>query len=265
MPNRVRVLTVPDNDRAELERRARDRAAPARVAERARIVQLAADGLTGPQIAERVGCTEPTVIKWRRQYAGAGLAGLEDAPPGPAADGADRDGDQRDPVGDRDPAAGCFAGSRADALVEPGGWQSGCAAPAGSRSAMTRSPACGGGSASSPIGPTGSSSLPIRSWRPRLPTWSACTSTGERGGDLRRGDWGCRLDLIRAPRHDGQRRRGAARAPRLAARAARTRHPGLALPPPVGHDLYVSLTRTTHRLTVVYESDLPACLHRLAR
>ena len=54
--------------------------APARVAERARIVQLAADGLTGPQIAERVGCIEPTVIKWRRQYAGAGLAGLEDAP-----------------------------------------------------------------------------------------------------------------------------------------------------------------------------------------
>ena len=56
MPNRVRVLTVPDNDRAELERRAWDRAAPARVAERTRIVQLAADGLTGPQIAERVGC-----------------------------------------------------------------------------------------------------------------------------------------------------------------------------------------------------------------
>ncbi len=80
MPNRVRVLTVADADRVKLERRARDRGAPARVVERARIVLLAADGLTGPQIAERVGCTEPTVIKWRRQYAGAGLAGLEDAP-----------------------------------------------------------------------------------------------------------------------------------------------------------------------------------------
>src|SRR6266516_2770009 len=52
----------------------------ARVAERARIVLLSAEGLTGPQIAQRVGCTEPTVIKWRRQYAGDGLAGLEDAP-----------------------------------------------------------------------------------------------------------------------------------------------------------------------------------------
>jgi transposase len=50
------------------------------VAERALIVLLAAEGLTGPQIAERAGCTERTVIKWRRQYAGHGLAGLEDAP-----------------------------------------------------------------------------------------------------------------------------------------------------------------------------------------
>jgi transposase len=54
--------------------------APARVVERARIVLLAADGLTGAQIAERAGCTEPTVVKWRRQYAESGLAGLEDAP-----------------------------------------------------------------------------------------------------------------------------------------------------------------------------------------
>jgi len=85
MPNRVRVLTLPDRDRAELERRVRDRGAPARVAERARIVLLSAAGLTGPQIAVRAGCTEPTVVKWRRRYAEDGLAGLEDAhrPGGP--------------------------------------------------------------------------------------------------------------------------------------------------------------------------------------
>ena len=69
MPNRVRVLIVPDTERAELERRARSKGAPARVVERARIVLLAADGLTGAEIAQRAGCTEPTVIKWRRQYA----------------------------------------------------------------------------------------------------------------------------------------------------------------------------------------------------
>jgi transposase len=82
MPNRVRVLMVPDADRAELERRARSKGAPARVVERARIVLLAAEGLTGAEIAGRAGCTEPTVIKWRRQYAERGLAGLEDAPRG---------------------------------------------------------------------------------------------------------------------------------------------------------------------------------------
>ncbi|HEX7993775.1 MAG TPA: IS630 family transposase, partial [Streptosporangiaceae bacterium] len=46
----------------------------------ARIVLLSAQGLTGPQIARRVGCTEPTVVKWRAQYAESGLAGLADAP-----------------------------------------------------------------------------------------------------------------------------------------------------------------------------------------
>src|ERR1700689_1762433 len=108
MPNRVRMLTVPEPDRVKLERRVRDRGAEARVAERARIVLLAAEGLTGPQIAERVGCTEPTVIKWRRQYA-------ED---GRAEDGADRGGDQHDSVGDGHPAAGGAALGRRNALVE---------------------------------------------------------------------------------------------------------------------------------------------------
>jgi DNA helicase IV len=32
-----------------------------------------------------------------------------------------------------------------------------------------------------------------------------------------------------------------------------------------GHDLYVALTRSTHRLTVVYDADLPVPLRRLAR
>ncbi len=85
MPNRVRVLAVRDQDRVELERRARSKAEPARVAQRARIVLLSEQGLSGPAIAERVGCTEPTVITWRRRYAERGLTGLEDArrPGGP--------------------------------------------------------------------------------------------------------------------------------------------------------------------------------------
>src|SRR2546426_2905494 len=80
MPNRVRVLTVSDADRAELERRVRAKSAPARTVERARIALLSAEGLTGRQIAERVGCSEPTVVAWRARYAGRGLAGLEETP-----------------------------------------------------------------------------------------------------------------------------------------------------------------------------------------
>ena len=44
MAARVRVVQVPEVDRRELQRRVRDKGAPARVVERARIVLLAADG-----------------------------------------------------------------------------------------------------------------------------------------------------------------------------------------------------------------------------
>jgi transposase-like protein len=45
-----------------------------------RIVLLAAEGRSGVAIAELVGCSEPTMAKWRRAYAERGLAGLGDAP-----------------------------------------------------------------------------------------------------------------------------------------------------------------------------------------
>jgi transposase len=80
MLNRVRILEVPESDRVVLKRRIRDRGAPARDVQRARIVLLSAQGLTGPQIAERVECTEPTVVLWRGRFAQQGLAGLEDRP-----------------------------------------------------------------------------------------------------------------------------------------------------------------------------------------
>src|SRR5215217_1535653 len=80
MPNRVRTLVLSDEQRRELRRRVRAKGSPARVVERARIVLLAADGLPGLEIAERVGCSEPTVTRWRSRFADFGLAGLVDAP-----------------------------------------------------------------------------------------------------------------------------------------------------------------------------------------
>src|SRR3954451_3153714 len=80
MAAHVRVVQVPDADRRELQRRARDKGAPARVVERARIVLLAADEVPGKKIAALVGCAEGTVVTWRGRYAEHGLAGLEDLP-----------------------------------------------------------------------------------------------------------------------------------------------------------------------------------------
>src|SRR3954471_10752748 len=80
MAAHVRTLDVPEADRRELQRRARDRGAPAREVERARIVLLAADGVPGQQIAEMVGCAEGTVVTWPGRYAERGLTGLADLP-----------------------------------------------------------------------------------------------------------------------------------------------------------------------------------------
>src|SRR3954454_16554919 len=80
MAAHVRVVQVPDADRRELQRRARDKGAPARVVERARIVLLAADEGPGKKIAALVGGAEGTVVPWRGRYADHGLAGLADLP-----------------------------------------------------------------------------------------------------------------------------------------------------------------------------------------
>src|SRR4051794_41036416 len=80
MAAHVRTVDVPESDRRELERRVRDKGAPAREVERARIVLRAAAGVPGKQIAALVGCAEPTVVTWRGRYAERGLVGLEDLP-----------------------------------------------------------------------------------------------------------------------------------------------------------------------------------------
>src|SRR5919199_2383373 len=80
MAAHVRTVNVPETDRRELKRRVRDKGAPARVVERARIVLLAADEVPGQQIAAMVGCAEGTVVTWRGRYAERGLAGLADLP-----------------------------------------------------------------------------------------------------------------------------------------------------------------------------------------
>jgi len=52
--------------------------AGAGVAQRARIVLLAAEGVSNAEIGRRVGVSRPTVLSWRGRYELSGIAGLGD-------------------------------------------------------------------------------------------------------------------------------------------------------------------------------------------
>ena len=75
-----RRVDVSDEDRCELERIVRAVSSEVRMVERARIVLAAGRGLTAKEIAAEVGCSLPTVVKWRGRYAALGMSGLGDAP-----------------------------------------------------------------------------------------------------------------------------------------------------------------------------------------
>jgi transposase len=79
MPLTVAV-ELPDSDRAELSRWLRAPSMPAGLAQRARIVLLAADGAGTNEIVTRTGVSKPTVIAWKKRYAAGGVAGLQDRP-----------------------------------------------------------------------------------------------------------------------------------------------------------------------------------------
>src|SRR5215212_11057535 len=65
-------------DYEELSRLVRASSVRAGLAQRARIVLLASEGVRNADIAQRVGVSRPTVNLWRSRYAEAGLAGLVD-------------------------------------------------------------------------------------------------------------------------------------------------------------------------------------------
>jgi transposase len=73
-------VEMPAADRAELSRWTRSTSLRAGLAQRARIVLLAADGVGTNEIVTRVGVSKPTVIAWKKRYAAEGIAGLQDVP-----------------------------------------------------------------------------------------------------------------------------------------------------------------------------------------
>ena len=77
---RAMPLGLRDGDRERLMSLIRSSAVRAGLAQRARIVLLAADGVSHTEIAELAGVSRPTVISWRQRYERSGLRGLEDQP-----------------------------------------------------------------------------------------------------------------------------------------------------------------------------------------
>src|SRR6478736_5849559 len=79
MPLTVEVdLTAAERD--ELMSWTRAPSLKAGLAQRARVVLLAADGVGTAEIVRRVGLSKPAVIGWKRRFAAEGLGGLEDRP-----------------------------------------------------------------------------------------------------------------------------------------------------------------------------------------
>jgi len=79
MPLTVGVQ-VPAFDREVLVSWTRSPSVRAGLAQRARVVLLAADGVGTAEIVRRVALSKPAVIGWKRRYAAEGIAGLEDRP-----------------------------------------------------------------------------------------------------------------------------------------------------------------------------------------
>ena len=76
----IRLRELTEEERAQLERLASSRTAPARRVERAQIVWQARQGRTTAQIAARLRLNPQTVRDWIRRFNAEGPAGLDDRP-----------------------------------------------------------------------------------------------------------------------------------------------------------------------------------------
>jgi transposase len=79
MPFKAAPVTLDDETRAELGRRVRAGTCPQREAKRARIILLAAEGVSSRRISKEVGMHESHVAMWRQRFQAEGLDGLSDA------------------------------------------------------------------------------------------------------------------------------------------------------------------------------------------
>jgi transposase len=79
-PNVAVAIELSDDERARLEAWTRRRTSAQALAQRSRVVLLAADGLKNTEIAERLGVSRNMVMMWRARFAEQRLDGLLDEP-----------------------------------------------------------------------------------------------------------------------------------------------------------------------------------------
>jgi transposase len=81
MPSNIATrIELTDDERGQLEAWARRRTSAQALAQRSRIVLLAAEGLKNTEIAKRLGTGRPMITKWRNRFAEHRLDGLTDEP-----------------------------------------------------------------------------------------------------------------------------------------------------------------------------------------
>lgn len=80
MGRKPKAVEIADGDREALEAVVKHPRAENREVQRARIVLMAADGVTNDEIAAAVGVSVASVTKWKRRYREAGYEGLTDLP-----------------------------------------------------------------------------------------------------------------------------------------------------------------------------------------
>ncbi len=84
-------ITLPEEDRTELERWVKNRAVGDKRRLRARMVLMTADGLSTKDIMATLGVSNPTLNKWRNRYLESGVGGAQARQDPPVADTAAAD------------------------------------------------------------------------------------------------------------------------------------------------------------------------------
>ena len=80
MPKQGGKLVLSSAEESQLQQLIRAQSTPQGLAQRARVVQLAAQGLGVRAIGGRVGMHYNQVAKWRRRYLRGGIGALQDEP-----------------------------------------------------------------------------------------------------------------------------------------------------------------------------------------